>query len=42
MNTNAFKRGKTSGNYLSEEDARKLESKYREIAKQRAIMNKLG
>lgn len=42
MNTNAFKKGKTSGNYLSEEDTRKLEDKYREIAKQRATMNKLG
>lgn len=37
--TEAFKKGKTSGNYLTHKQSDDLEKKYREMAKSRALNN---
>jgi hypothetical protein len=37
--TEAFKKGKTSGNYATEAESKKMEEHYRSIAKHRALMN---
>jgi len=39
MKTEAFKKGKTSGNYMSHKEADKKELEYRSAAKRRALKN---